>query len=175
MSIAVTAEQRQLAESVAGFVGRQAPIDRTRAELPGLGAGQPAWYWPALVGQGLHAVHLAESDGGQGGDLTDLAIAVEQAGYGLLPGPFLPTVLASATAQLAAATQPRAAMLADLAGGATAAVMLPGSGITATATSSGWALTGRSQPVLGLLSARVVLAAGRSGCRRCRPAGRRRS
>ncbi len=157
MPLAQTAEQRQLADTVAGFVGRHAPTARTRAEFGRLAAGALPWYWAALVSQGLHAVHLAESDGGQGGDLTDLAVVLDEAGYGLLPGPFLPTMQAGAISQLAAPSGQRAATLADLAAGATAAVLLPGCGITATSTAAGWVLTGRSQPVPGLLSAQLLL------------------
>lgn len=96
MSIALTEEQVALAESVAKFAARHAPTASTRLELEDLALGiWPAW-WGALHEQGLLALHLPGRVGGDDAGLPELAVAIEEAGRGLLPGPLLPTLLASA-------------------------------------------------------------------------------
>jgi alkylation response protein AidB-like acyl-CoA dehydrogenase len=95
MSIGFTEEQTQLARSVAGFVARHAPRSRTRADLDRLTAGGLPEGWDALAAQGLLSLHLPEEYGGGGGTGLDLAVVVEATARGLLPGPFLPTVLTS--------------------------------------------------------------------------------
>ncbi len=53
--------------------------------------------WQAAADQGLQGVHLAESVGGQGfGILDELAITLAEFGYGAVPGPFVPSAMASA-------------------------------------------------------------------------------
>ena len=158
MSIALTEDQRELASAVSGFVARYAPTAHTREAFAALAAGERPDHWSALVAQGLHTVHLAEADGGQGGGLAELAVVLEEVGRGLLPGPFTPTVLTSAVAALAISGPGRSALLAQLVGGATAAVVLPSAGLVAApAPGGGWTLTGRTGPVLGLLGADVLL------------------
>src|SRR5215469_9988639 len=95
MTIALTSDQQDLAAAVAGFTARHAPVSATRAACKELAAGEPQPSWQALVSQGLHAIHLPESAGGDGAGLVELAVVLEQAAFGLFPGPLLPTVLAS--------------------------------------------------------------------------------
>ena len=163
MAIALTDEHRALAETVAGFAARHAPITSTRADADRLAAGAEPAHWPELVRQGLHAVHLPEEFGGQGGGLEELAVVVEAAGAALLPGPFLPTVTASAVATHAVDGPTRADLLRAFADGATGTVVPPSHGITATRDADGLTLTGSSLPVLGLASAAVVIVGARCG------------
>ncbi|MFF1641119.1 acyl-CoA dehydrogenase [Streptomyces sp. NPDC058246] len=93
MGIGTTPEQRELAEAVRGWIARAVPPEEVRKLLDAPGGGRPA-YWDALAAQGLLAVHLPEGYGG--GDLVDLAVVVEEAARGALPGPYLGSVLASA-------------------------------------------------------------------------------
>ena len=60
MSIAVTEEQQELSSAVRGFVARYAPVSGTREAFDALAVGERPAHWPALVAQGLHAVHLPE-------------------------------------------------------------------------------------------------------------------
>ena len=92
MTIALTRDQQDLAEVVARFTDRHAPIAATRAAFAGLAAGAVQPSWQALVGQRLHAIHLPEWAGGDGAGLVELAVVLEQAAFGLFPGPLLPTV-----------------------------------------------------------------------------------
>ena len=99
MALALTEEHLALAESVRGWAGRAAPSEVIRAAVAA-GDGGAACYASSLraglAGQGLLGLHLPEPAGGQGFGLPELAIAAEELGRALLPGGFLPTVLASA-------------------------------------------------------------------------------
>lgn len=159
MALAVTREQEDLSEAVGRFAARHAPIEKTRASLDSIAAGEVPTWWEDLTANGFHAVHLPESAGGQGGTLTDLACVVETAAAALLPGPLLSTVTASAVADTA--DESGSPLVTELAAGATAAVVLPDqSDILATRREEGWRLRGSSSPVLGISAAqRVLLAA----------------
>ncbi|WP_329299386.1 acyl-CoA dehydrogenase family protein [Streptomyces sp. NBC_00659] len=95
MGIAVTPEQRELAEAARGWIARAVPPEEVRKLLDAPGGGRPP-FWDALAAQGLLAVHLPEACGGGGGDLVDLAVVVEEAARAALPGPFAANVLAAA-------------------------------------------------------------------------------
>jgi alkylation response protein AidB-like acyl-CoA dehydrogenase len=99
MALALTEEHLALAESVRGWAGRAAPSEVVRAAVAdgdGGGARYASSLRAGLAGQGLLGLHLPEPLGGQGFGLPELAIAAEELGRALLPGGFLPTVLASA-------------------------------------------------------------------------------
>jgi 3-oxochol-4-en-24-oyl-CoA dehydrogenase len=156
MAMAITVEQEQLVDAVDQFVARHAPIDKTRAAFDSIAIGQLPPWWEEFTARGFHAVHLADDIGGQGGTLADMACVVEAAAAGLLPGPLLSTVTASAVADLADVSG--AQLLADLAAGATAAVILPEhSDIRAVAQRNGWRLDGSSQSTLGICAAQRIL------------------
>ena len=158
MTVALTDEQHQLSEAMAGFAARHAPIEQTRAQADTLASGAPPDFWNALVTQGWHAVHLPEEVGGQGGELADVACVIDAAGYALLPGPLLPTVIAGAVAMAADPGPAVSALLAEIAGGATAAVVLPhASSLRATPSPAGWSVSGTTGPEIGLCGARRVL------------------
>lgn len=161
MPLAITSEQEDLADAVARFAERHAPIEKTRAALDSIAAGELPTWWDDFTAHGFHAVHLPEEAGGQGGTLTDLACVVETAAAALLPGPLLSTVIASAVANSAdpSATE----LVTELATGATAAMVLPDeSDVRATAHPDGWRLSGASSSVLGIAAARYVLLAAHS-------------
>jgi 3-oxochol-4-en-24-oyl-CoA dehydrogenase len=161
MVLAVTAEQEDLSDAVSRFAARHAPIDKTRAAFDSIAAGElPSW-WEEFTAHGFHAVHLPESAGGQGGTLSDLACVIETAAAALLPGPVLSTATASAVAALTG--DPAASLLAELAAGATAAVILPeDSDVRAVRQPDGWRLSGSSTPILGLVAAQHILLAAHS-------------
>lgn len=163
MTIGLTPEQTQLADAVAQFAARNAPVDKTRRTFDTLAAGElPSW-WDEFVGNGFHAVHLPEESGGQGGSLSDTACVLEAAAIALLPGPVLPTVTASAIAALAEHTPAVEALLARFSAGASAAVILPDDNdFRATPGPAGWTVTGSSGAVLGVCSAQLIVAAART-------------
>lgn len=128
MSIAITPEHYELADSVRSLVARVAPSEVLHAALESPVENPPP-YWQAAAEQGLQGVHLAESVGGQGFGILELAVVRAEFGYGAVPGPFVPSAIASA---LIAAHDPQAKVLAELATGAAIAAYALDSGLTAT-------------------------------------------
>src|SRR6516162_6695293 len=128
MPIAITPEHQDLADSVRSLVARVAPSEVLHQALETPIATPPP-YWRAAADQGLQGVHLAESVGGQGFGILELAIVLAEFGYGAVPGPFVPSAIASA---LIAAHDPEAKVLAELASGAAIAAYALDSGLTAT-------------------------------------------
>lgn len=128
MSIAITPEHYELADSVRSLVARVAPSEVLHAALESPVENPPP-YWQAAAEQGLQGVHLAESVGGQGFGILELAVVLAEFGYGAVPGSFVPSAIASA---LIAAHDPQAKVLAELATGAAIAAYALDSGLTAT-------------------------------------------
>ncbi|HEY2574905.1 MAG TPA: acyl-CoA dehydrogenase [Streptosporangiaceae bacterium] len=146
MALAVTEEHEELAESVRRWAERNAGTGVIRAAADGAGNGQEA-IRGALADQGLLGLHLAESQGGQGFGLTELAVAVAELGRALLPGGYLPTVLASAVLARVGAD---AKLVTGLADGTRVGAVALATGLTATASSDGGlVLDGACGPVLG--------------------------
>ncbi len=114
MPIAITPEHQDLADSVRSLVARVAPSEVLHAALEAP-IDNPPPYWRAAADQGLQGVHLAESVGGQGFGILELAVVLAEFGYGAVPGPFVPSAIASA---LIAAHDAQAKVLAELASGA---------------------------------------------------------
>lgn len=128
MPIAITPEHHDLADSVRSLVARVAPSEVLHAALE-TPVDNPPPYWQAAAEQGLQGVHLAESVGGQGFGVLELAVVLAEFGYGAVPGPFVPSAIASA---LIAAHDPEAKVLSELATGSAIAAYALDSGLTAT-------------------------------------------
>lgn len=128
MPIAIKPEHQDLAESVRALVNRVAPAEvlHEALETP---ISNPPPFWRAAADQGLHGLHLNESVGGQGYGMLELAVAVAEFGHGAVPGPFIPSVIASA---LIAAHDPESKLLAELASGETIAAAALESDLTGT-------------------------------------------
>ena len=159
MTLALTSEHAQLAESVRGWAARASPQTAVReaADSPDRGA---AVYrdviGPGLSAQGLLGLHVPERDGGQGFGLTELSVALEELGRALVPGSFVPTVLASAVLLSAEQAGKVVSALAD--GSGNGAVALSQT-LQATAGPDGSVtVTGTAEPVLGAVGADVVIA-----------------
>ncbi|MEV7418487.1 acyl-CoA dehydrogenase [Streptomyces sp. NPDC089919] len=152
MGIGLTQEQQDLARAVRGWLARAVPPQEVRKLLdaPPDGRGRPG-YWDGLAQQGLLAPHQ------DGGGLLELAVVVEEAAYGALPGPFLPSVLASVLLQRAG----RDDLAAALGGGERiGSVALGPGGLTAVAVEDGgYLLDGTAPPVLGAAEADLVVLA----------------
>jgi 3-oxochol-4-en-24-oyl-CoA dehydrogenase len=128
MPIAINPEHQDLADSVRSLVARVAPSEVLHAALE-TPIDNPPPYWRPAADQGLQGVHLAESVGGQGFGILELAVVLAEFGYGAVPGPFVPSAIASA---LISAHDPDAKVLADLASGAAIAAYALDAGLTAT-------------------------------------------
>ncbi|SDD12707.1 acyl-CoA dehydrogenase [Rhodococcus tukisamuensis] len=159
MTIGLSDEDRDLRDSVRGWAARHATpavvrdaVEAKREERPG--------YWAALAEQGLLGLHLPEEVGGAGYGLVELAVAVEELGRSMVPGPFLPTVLVSAVL----ADAGRTGELAGLADGSTlgAVALQPGT-LRLVREGGGVRLTGTSSHVLGGQVGDLLLVAARDG------------
>ncbi|MEU7553847.1 acyl-CoA dehydrogenase [Streptomyces sp. NPDC044571] len=152
MGIGITQEQRELAQAVRGWAARAMSPEEVRKLLdtpPRTGA-RPV-YWDGLAAAGLLAPHL------EGGSLLDLAVVAEEAGRAGLPGPYLPSALASVLLHRAGAGD-LAAALAE--GARIGAVALGPGDLTAVAVEGGgYLLDGTAPPVLGAGEADLVLLA----------------
>ncbi|MFF0332552.1 acyl-CoA dehydrogenase [Streptomyces fimicarius] len=149
--IGITEEHRALAHSVRGWLARAAPPGEVRKLLDAHGPAatgvRPA-HWEALAAQGLTGIHLPEAYGGGGGDLLDLAVVLEEAAYGSLPGPYLATALVGAVLRRAVGPGTGDLLRALAAGDRTAAFALTPGTLTATPAPGGHRLDGTAPPVL---------------------------
>src|ERR1700722_8687998 len=153
MPIAITPEHQDLADSVRSLVARVAPSEVLHAALE-TPVNNPPPYWQAAAEQGLQGVHLAESVGGQGFGILELAIVLAEFGYGAVPGPFVPSAIASA---LISAHDPQAKVLADLASGATIAAYALDSGLTATRQGNTLVIRGEVRAVPAAAQASILV------------------
>ena len=153
MPIAITPEHNDLAGSVRSLVARMAPSEvlHEALETP---IPNPPPYWKAAAEQGLQGVHLAESVGGQGFGILELAIVIAEFGYGAVPGPFVPSAIASA---LIAAHDPDAKLLNDLASGNVIAAYAIDSGLTATRQGDDLVIRGEVRAVPAATQASVLV------------------
>ncbi|WP_370082450.1 acyl-CoA dehydrogenase [Streptacidiphilus sp. MAP12-16] len=159
MAIGITEDHRQLQAAVRGQLEREVPPEAVRAVLERQRAGRPEW-WAEIAEQGLLGLHLPGEHGGGGGDLLDLAVVVEETGRVVLPGAYLPTVLASAVIAAAGGTAAKRWLPTLAEGGCTAASALEPGGLTARREpGGGWRLAGVSGPVLGADEADLLLLA----------------
>ncbi|GAA2379870.1 acyl-CoA dehydrogenase [Nonomuraea africana] len=148
MAIGLSEEHEALRESVAGWAERNISAEVVRA----FEGGRPP-FWAGLADQGLLGLHLPEEFGGSGYGLLEAAVAVEALAERMAPGPFVPTVLASAVIAASGSDKARAELLPGLADGSlTAAVAL-----SADLTGDSFALSGTAQPVLGGAMADVLV------------------
>ncbi|WP_093806801.1 acyl-CoA dehydrogenase [Streptomyces sp. Ncost-T6T-1] len=158
--IGITEEHRALAHSVRGWLARAAPPGEVRklldAEGPAASGVRPA-HWEALAGQGLTGIHLPEAYGGGGGSLLDLAVVLEEAAYGSLPGPYLATALVGAVLRRAVGPGTGDLLRALAAGDRTAALALGPGTLAATPAPGGHRLDGTAPPVLSADAADLLL------------------
>ncbi len=116
MSIAITDDHRALADTVSDFLAKRDARGAARALLDGQNEALPE-FWGELADLGWLGLHLPEDQGGSGYGLEELVVVVEEMGRAITPGPFVPTVIASAVIAAAADDATRAALLPGLADG----------------------------------------------------------
>ncbi|HWA64905.1 MAG TPA: acyl-CoA dehydrogenase [Mycobacteriales bacterium] len=124
MSIAVTDDHRALAETAADFLRKSDARGAARALLEADAEPLPA-FWSELAALGWLGLHLPEEYGGAGYTLEELVVVVEELGAAVTPGPFVPTVVASALIAAAGGGELTQSLLPGLADGSrTAAIAL---------------------------------------------------
>lgn len=153
MPIAILSEHNDLAASVRDLVKRVAPSDvlHEALETP---ISNPPTYWKAAAEQGLQGLHLSENVGGQGFGILELAITLAEFGHGAVPGPFVPSAIASA---LISANDPEAKLLEGLASGEVIAAYAIDSGLTATRQGGGLVIRGEVRAVPAAAQASLLV------------------
>jgi alkylation response protein AidB-like acyl-CoA dehydrogenase len=153
MPIAITPEHQDLAASVRSLVARIAPSEVLHQALETPIATPPP-YWRAAADQALQGVHLVESVGGQGFGILELAVVLAEFGLGAVPGPFVPSAIASA---LIAAHDPDSTLLGDLASGAVIAAYALESSMSATRQGDVLVVAGQARSVLAAAQATLLV------------------
>jgi alkylation response protein AidB-like acyl-CoA dehydrogenase len=152
VSIALTDDQRALAELLRDWAARVRPVAAGRAaeEDPAAWRG----LWPDLAGLGVLTLAVPEAAGGSGAGVAELAVALEQLADALAPGPLLPTVLAHRLLAEAGAT---------VDGDGCAAVALEPAELSVDADGGGPVVSGAVGPVVGAVDGATLLVATGDG------------
>ena len=156
MSTAITEDHQALGDTAVSFLARHDSLKGARALLDGETEGLPP-FWDDLRALGWLGLHLSEDHGGSGFGIPELVVVVEELGAALAPGPFVPTVISSATIAAAAPADVQNARLPGLADGSVVAGVALSSSLEIT---DGRA-TGTLAPVVSGGVANVIVA--RSG------------
>ena len=152
MSIAITEDHRSLAETVSSFAEKRDLRGANRAMLESAAETLPT-FWNEFAELGWLGLHLPEDVGGSGYGIDELVIVVEELGRAVAPGPFVPTVIASAVLAATAPSELQQRMLPGFADGSTVGAVALGGAVTVT----DGAATGDAGVVLGAGLASVIL------------------
>jgi alkylation response protein AidB-like acyl-CoA dehydrogenase len=126
MGIALTDDHRELTEVARSFLTAQQARTAARSLLDAEDEPRPS-FWSELAGLGWLGLHIDEEHGGSGYGLPELVVVIEELGRAVAPGPFVPTVIASAVIAADGTTDQKARLLPGLIDGSvTAGVGLGG-------------------------------------------------
>jgi 3-oxochol-4-en-24-oyl-CoA dehydrogenase len=153
MPIAITDEHQELASTVRGVLTAHKTLQAARALLESDDEPRPS-YWSEMADLGWLGIHLPEAYGGSGAGLLELVVVLDELGRQVAPGPFLPTVLASAVIDQCGTEDQRQRFLPGLANGTITAALGLG---TPDLAVSGDRLEGDAGFILGGASAEVLL------------------
>ncbi len=95
MGIALTDDHRELAEVARAFLTSQKARWAARSLLNTPDEARPG-FWQEMAELGWLGLHVDEEHGGSGYGLPELVVVIEELGRAVAPGPFVPTVIASA-------------------------------------------------------------------------------
>jgi acyl-CoA dehydrogenase len=115
----LTDEQRALQATVREFISDRFPLEAVREVYDDAGGnGDPDDLWKAVGEQGWLAVMVPEEHDGLGLGLLDAAVLARCWGEGCVPGPFLPTLVATEALRLGGTDGQRTEWLPKVAAGA---------------------------------------------------------
>jgi alkylation response protein AidB-like acyl-CoA dehydrogenase len=153
MPIAITDDHQELASTVRGVLTAHKALQTARALLESEDEPRPS-YWREMADLGWLGIHLPEEYGGSGAGLLELVVVLDELGRQVAPGPFLPTVLASAVIADCGSAEQKQRLLPGLADGTTTAALgLAGPGLLLAHEK----LTGGAGVVLGGSAADLLL------------------
>jgi len=92
MNFDLTEEQEMIVDQAAKFVAQESPVGRFR-KLRDTERGWEPSMWAKMAEQGWLAIAIPEEQGGFGGSFVDMALILEQLGRGLVPEPFIASVV----------------------------------------------------------------------------------
>src|SRR6201996_109355 len=137
MGIALTDDHRELAEVARGFLTSQKARAAARSLLDAPEEARPG-FWQGIVELGWLGLHVDEEYGGSGYGLPELVVVVGELGRAVAPGPFVPTVIASAVIAKDGTAEQKSRLLPGLVDGTvTAGVGLDGDVRVADGTADG--------------------------------------
>ena len=152
MPIAITDEHLEIAATVRDVLTAHDALAANRALLEADTEPRPS-YWKEMAALGWLGIHLPEEYGGAGAGLSDLIAVLDELGRQVAPGPFLPTVLASAVIAQCGTDEQCACFLPALADGSVVAAVGLGGSLTLT----DGVLDGDAGIVLGGAAAELLL------------------
>ncbi len=113
MPIALTDDHRELGEVARSFLAAQKARGAARDLLDAEDEAKPA-FWRELAELGWLGLHVDERYGGSGFGLPELVVVIDELGRAVAPGPFVPTVLASAVIGALGSEEQKARLLPGL-------------------------------------------------------------
>jgi alkylation response protein AidB-like acyl-CoA dehydrogenase len=125
MGIALTDDHRELADVARAFLTSQKARWAARSLLDAPDEARPP-FWHDLVELGWLGLHVDEEHGGSGYGLPELVVVIEELGRAVAPGPFVPTVIASAVIAKEGVGDQKARLPGLIDGTVTAAIGLDG-------------------------------------------------
>jgi len=156
MGIALTDDHRELEEVARAFLTSQKARWAARSLLDAADESRPP-FWHNLVELGWLGLHIDEEHGGSGYGLPELVVVIEELGRAVAPGPFVPTVIASAVIAKDGTADQKSRLLPGLIDGTVTA----GIGLDSQARVSDGIADGDAGIVLGAgLGELLVIAAG---------------
>ena len=163
MPIGISEEHEALRQAARGWVERHCTPAVVRSALDAETESPPP-FWADLAAQRWLGLHVDEALGGEGYGLPELAVVLEELGRACAPGPFLPTVLASAVLQ-AAGKEIAADIVPGLASGETVGTVALGGRLDAEPADDGLRVRGTLRAVPSAHLADVLVArAGDEWC-----------
>ena len=172
MNFDLSKEQEMIQGAVARFVKEESPVERFR-KTRDTEQGWDAATWKTMGDYGWLGIALPEEHGGIGGDFVDMAVILEQLGRGLVPEPYIASVvLAGGLIDRLGSDAQKQALLPGLIEGDTSLALaynerqsrynLADCLTTATRTDSAWTLSGQKTWVLNGHAADTILVVART-------------
>jgi alkylation response protein AidB-like acyl-CoA dehydrogenase len=168
VKLVLSDDQRELRAAVRSFLGTASPPAKVRKDMEGPAGYDPDVYRRLNGELGVAGLIVPEELGGAGAGHAELAVALEETGAALLPGPLLATVFATVVlAELTGSADDGGhlvgELLAGIAAGTTVATVAPLPGNPGPVTVSRDTLDGEIPVVLGGADADVILVVARTG------------
>ena len=155
VSIAITEDHKALAATASDFLTKRDVRAEARSLLEADAEAVPS-FWDDLCNLGWTGIHLPEDHDGSGYGIEELVVVVEELGRAVTPGPFVPSVIASAVIAAAGDDATCATHLPGFAAGTTRG----GVALRAEITVDGDRASGTAAVVGGGLADVLVLPAG---------------